>query len=96
MGLGITLKVMAGDRIDISGKSYYNQNNPSGGTDPVATIPLTENTYRADWRGGGVVATTSHGAVRVGKHLQHLLFQALKRRIKMESNIYFFHASFWC
>ena len=42
MGLGITLKVMAGDRIDISGKSYYNQNNPSGGTDPNATIPLTE------------------------------------------------------
>ena len=28
-GLVITLKVMAGDRVDIKGKSYYNQNNPS-------------------------------------------------------------------
>jgi len=30
-GLGITLKVMAGDRIDIFGKSYYNTNNTGGG-----------------------------------------------------------------
>ncbi len=36
-GLGITLKVMAGDRIDIFGKSYYFQNN-AGGT-PVNVAP---------------------------------------------------------
>ncbi|HEX2607522.1 MAG TPA: DUF6443 domain-containing protein [Flavisolibacter sp.] len=29
-GLGITLKVMGGDRIDIFGKSYYYQNHPAG------------------------------------------------------------------
>lgn len=32
-GLGITLKVMSGDRIDIFGKSYYFQNSP--GNDPA-------------------------------------------------------------
>jgi RHS repeat-associated protein len=36
MGLGITLKVMAGDEIDIYGRSYYSQSN-TGGT-PVNTF----------------------------------------------------------
>jgi RHS repeat-associated protein len=40
-GLGITLKVMAGDRIDIFGRSYYFQNN-SGGSSANANLPLTE------------------------------------------------------
>ncbi|MEI9942915.1 MAG: DUF6443 domain-containing protein [Chitinophagaceae bacterium] len=31
-GLSITLKVMAGDKIDIHGKSYYFQNNTGGGS----------------------------------------------------------------
>lgn len=31
MGLGITLRVMAGDTIDVLGKSYYFQNNPGSG-----------------------------------------------------------------
>ena len=34
-GLGITLKVMSGDRIDIWGKSYYFQNNASQSNFPV-------------------------------------------------------------
>ena len=66
-GLGITLKVMAGDRIDISGKSYYNQNNPTNGTDPSATIPITEILSGLIGGAGGVVATTSHEAVTVDK-----------------------------
>lgn len=37
MGLGIALKVMAGDKIDILGKSYYTQSN-SGGS-PVNSAP---------------------------------------------------------
>lgn len=41
-GLGITLKVMAGDRIDILGKSYYFQNNTggSGANSNVAVLEL--------------------------------------------------------
>ncbi|MBG9374982.1 RHS repeat-associated core domain-containing protein [Panacibacter sp. DH6] len=38
-GLGITLKVMAGDIIDIYGKSYYFQNNV---TEQNVTMPLSE------------------------------------------------------
>lgn len=59
-GMGITLKVMAGDRIDIWGRSYYNQNNPTDGTDPSATIPITEILSGLIGGAGGVVATTSH------------------------------------
>ncbi|MGC4037071.1 MAG: RHS repeat-associated core domain-containing protein [Chitinophagaceae bacterium] len=40
-GLGITLKVMAGDRIDILGKSYYFQNN-TGGSAVNANVPVLE------------------------------------------------------
>ena len=38
-GLGITLKVMTGDRIDVYGKSYWFQNNASGSN---ANIPLAD------------------------------------------------------
>ncbi|MBS1748681.1 MAG: hypothetical protein JST63_02130, partial [Bacteroidetes bacterium] len=41
MGLGITLKVMAGDRIDIFGKSYYFTNNTSG-TGANSAIPVLD------------------------------------------------------
>jgi|CXWL01.1.fsa_nt_gi RHS repeat-associated protein len=40
-GLGITLKVMAGDEIDILGKSYYFQNN-TGGSCPTCPIPVLD------------------------------------------------------
>jgi RHS repeat-associated protein len=40
-GLGITLKVMAGDKIDIFGKSYYFQNN-TGGSGANVAIPVLE------------------------------------------------------
>ncbi len=39
-GLGITLKVMAGDRLDIFGKSYYYQNNP--GSNYNNTVPIID------------------------------------------------------
>ena len=39
-GLGITLKVMAGDRIDVLGKSYYFQN--TGGTSGNSPIPVID------------------------------------------------------
>ncbi len=40
-GLGITLKVMSGDRIDIHGKSYYFENN-SGGSSANSAVPVLE------------------------------------------------------
>lgn len=40
-GLGITLKVMAGDKIDVFGKSYYFQNN-AGGAGANSAIPVLE------------------------------------------------------
>ncbi|MGG9963501.1 DUF6443 domain-containing protein [Ferruginibacter sp. SUN106] len=40
MGLGITLKVMAGDKIDVFGKSYYFQN--TGGTGGNSTLPVLD------------------------------------------------------
>ncbi len=40
-GLGITLKVMAGDRIDIFGKSYYNTNN-TGGSGVNSSVPILD------------------------------------------------------
>jgi RHS repeat-associated protein len=39
-GLGITLKVMAGDKIDILGKSYYFQNNTGGSSANTAPAVL--------------------------------------------------------
>ncbi len=40
-GLGITLKVMAGDKIDIFGRSYYKQGN-SGGSVVNTNIPVLD------------------------------------------------------
>jgi RHS repeat-associated protein len=61
-GLGITLKVMAGDRIDVLGKSYYFQNNPSPGNSP-ANIVIAD--LLTGFLGGstGAAATAGHGAV---------------------------------
>jgi RHS repeat-associated protein len=40
-GLGITLQVMSGDKIDIYGKSYYFQNN-TGGTGANSAVPVLD------------------------------------------------------
>lgn len=40
MGLGITLKVMAGDKLDIFGKSYYFTNSP--GSSYNSAIPILD------------------------------------------------------
>jgi RHS repeat-associated protein len=60
-GLGITLKVMAGDKIDVLGKSYYFQNNPgSGSNNNLPVIDLLNAFLNASAISG---ATAIHGAV---------------------------------
>lgn len=60
-GLGITLKVMAGDKIDVFGKSYYFQNNPgSGYSNNVPIIDLL-NAFLGSPLAGG--STGAHGPV---------------------------------
>ncbi|MFT3945676.1 MAG: DUF6443 domain-containing protein [Agriterribacter sp.] len=61
-GLGITLKVMAGDRIDIFGKSYYFTNN-TGGTGANKAIPVLQ--VLTGLLGGptGGTAAAAHGGV---------------------------------
>ncbi|MEQ1675669.1 MAG: DUF6443 domain-containing protein [Chitinophagaceae bacterium] len=54
-GLGITLKVMAGDKIDIWGKSYYFQNN-TGGNAANAAIPVLELLSGLMGTPGGAIA----------------------------------------
>ncbi|MCW3109995.1 MAG: cell well associated RhsD protein [Segetibacter sp.] len=56
-GLGITLKVMAGDKIDIAGESYYLQNNTSGSNN---SIPV--NDIFMGLLGSSTGATASKGA----------------------------------
>ncbi|MBX3241940.1 MAG: hypothetical protein KIT80_13210 [Chitinophagaceae bacterium] len=62
IGLGITLKVMAGDRIDILGKSYYFQNN-TGGTGANLAIPTLEIVTGLLGGPTGGIAAASHGGV---------------------------------
>ncbi len=61
-GLGITLKVMAGDRIDIFGKSYYFQNNTGGTTANLALSTLDIITGLLGGPTGGIAAI-SHGGI---------------------------------
>jgi RHS repeat-associated protein len=59
-GLGMTLKVMAGDKVDVFGTSFYNQNTNGGaGNNGIPIIDLLEGLLNAP--GGGVTGT--HGAV---------------------------------
>ncbi len=62
-GLGITLRVMAGDKIDVLGKSYYYQNNPTPNTPPIN--PVTILNILSGFLGGatGGAATSVHGTV---------------------------------
>lgn len=59
-GLGITLRVMAGDKIDVFGKSYYFQNNandnPSNNLPVLSVLASLLNTP-------GNTVTSMHGAV---------------------------------
>lgn len=60
-GLGITLKVMAGDKIDVFGKSYYFQNNPGSGSNN--TIPILDLLNGFLGSPGAVATTGVHGPV---------------------------------
>ncbi len=61
-GLGITLKVMAGDRIDIWGKSYYFTNVTDGATHNkyIATLSILEGLLAGPTGG---MAAAAHGGV---------------------------------
>ncbi|PVD50041.1 hypothetical protein DC498_22235 [Terrimonas sp.] len=61
-GLGITLKVMAGDRIDIFGKSYYFTSN-TGGTSANKALPVLD--ILTGLLGGptGGAAAAAHGGI---------------------------------
>lgn len=61
-GLGITLKVMSGDRIDIHGKSYYFQNN-TGGSAANSAVPVLEILNGLLGGPSGGVAAGAHGGV---------------------------------
>jgi RHS repeat-associated protein len=61
-GLGITLKVMAGDKIDIFGKSYYFQNN-TGGSGVNSSIPFLEILNGLIGSPNGTVGAAGHGEV---------------------------------
>jgi len=60
-GLGITLKVMSGDNLDIYGKSYYFQNN-TGGTAVNEAVPILDILTGFLGSPSGAV-TAVHGAV---------------------------------
>ncbi|MGG9962140.1 DUF6443 domain-containing protein [Ferruginibacter sp. SUN106] len=62
-GLGITLRVMAGDKLDIFGRSYYNQAVTNNGT--CVNCLLTAQNLAAAFLGAPNATTTSgiHGAV---------------------------------
>lgn len=65
-GLGITLKVMAGDKIDILGNSYYFTNVTNGGTN---NKDITTLSILAGLLGGptGGSAAGAHGGVTAGQ-----------------------------
>ncbi len=61
-GLGMTLKVMAGDKIDIFGKSYYFQNN-TGGTSVNSAVPVLDILNGLVGSPSGVIGATGHQGV---------------------------------
>lgn len=61
-GLGITLKIMAGDKIDIFGKSYYFQNN-TGGSTTNAAIPMLDLLNGFLGSPGGTVGVAGHNGI---------------------------------
>lgn len=65
-GLGITLKVMAGDKIDILGKSYYFTNVTNGNTNNKNIATLSILTGLLGGPTGGTAAA-AHGGVTAGQ-----------------------------
>ncbi|MCO5239981.1 MAG: RHS repeat-associated core domain-containing protein [Chitinophagaceae bacterium] len=65
-GLGITLKVMAGDRIDIFGRSYYFNAVTDGATNNKDIVTLSILTGLLGGPTGGVAAN-AHGGVTAGQ-----------------------------
>lgn len=63
MGMGITLKVMAGDKIDVFGKSYYFQNNPGPGSN--SAIPVADLLAAFLGAPGAGASTSGHGTATV-------------------------------
>jgi RHS repeat-associated protein len=61
-GLGITLKVMAGDVIDIFGKSYYFQNN-AGGSAANSAVPVSDLLSGLLGNLNGAALVNAHGPV---------------------------------
>ncbi|MFT3908299.1 MAG: DUF6443 domain-containing protein [Ferruginibacter sp.] len=59
-GLGITLKVMSGDVIDVFGKSYFFQSPPSGGNTSIPILDILTDFLNAP---GAAATTAIHGAV---------------------------------
>lgn len=62
MGLGMTLKVMAGDKLNIWGKSYYTDQNTAGNSANEA-IPVLDLLNAMLGTPGGSAAASVHGAV---------------------------------
>jgi RHS repeat-associated protein len=62
-GLGITLKVMAGDKIDVAGKSYFFESSVPPSSNNLSILNIITG-----FLGGatGAAATTVHGAVTPG------------------------------
>ncbi|MDN3657817.1 DUF6443 domain-containing protein [Ferruginibacter paludis] len=61
-GLGITLKVMAGDTLNIFGKSYWFQNN-TGGSGANSSVPVIDLLTGLLGNVNGQNLVTAHGAV---------------------------------
>ncbi len=61
-GLGMTLKVMAGDKLDIFGKSYYFQNN-TGGSGANSTVPVLDILNGMIGSPNGTVGAAGHSEV---------------------------------
>jgi len=61
-GLGMTLKVMSGDVIDIFGKSYYFQNN-TGGSGANSAVPVSSILDGLLGGPTGGIASAAHGGV---------------------------------
>lgn len=65
-GLGITLKVMAGDVINVLGKSYYFQNN-TGGSSANSAVPVLEILNGLLGTPGASSVIPAHGTVTAGQ-----------------------------
>jgi RHS repeat-associated protein len=75
-GLGITLKVMSGDRIDIFGKSYYFDNNAGENNYPVPVMEILSGLLGAPTgatTGKGVTATALSGVTDVYNGVNNFL-----------------------